>query len=236
MGGAHILGRESRMGATQICTNRFFPKLLPKTALIKTCDVDQAALNFHPLLGLIARLRFWIILSLLPHRRFSRLLEIGYGSGIFLPELARHCDYLYGVDIHRYATDVLCHLRHHQVDAQLVCGSATGLPFADKSFDCIVAMSCLEYMDPFDTAAREVKRVLRSDGCFVFVSPGNSPLIDFGHDLLFPGRCVRNGYGDRRDFLVPTLMKYFAVQRELEMPQVGGRLFTLYRGLRVGIS
>jgi SAM-dependent methyltransferase len=214
--------------------NRFFPKLLPKTELVKTGDADQPGLNFHPLLGAIPRLRFWIILSLLPQRRFPRLLEIGYGSGIFLPELARHCDDLYGLDIHQHAARVLCHLRNQQVGAQLVCGSATELPFDDKTLDCIVAMSCLEYMDPFDSAAREIKRVLRGDGCFVFVSPGNSPLIDFGHDLL-TGRSVRKEYGGRREFLIPILIKHLVVKRELTIPRVGRGLFTLYRGLRLGI-
>jgi len=216
--------------------SRLFPKLLPETALVKTgsCD-DKPGLNFHPILGAVARLRFWIILSLMSNRRFSRLLEIGYGSGIFLPELARHCDDLYGLDIHGYGARVQSHLRHYRVAAELQCGNAAALPYADETFDCIVAVSCLEYMDPCESVAKEIKRVLRRDGCFVLVTPGNSRVIDFAHDLLTGGSCSR-AYGNRRDSLIPILMKSFVVQQELTIPRVGGDFIALYRGLRLGVS
>jgi ubiquinone/menaquinone biosynthesis C-methylase UbiE len=214
---------------------RLWPKLLPRTALISTGDKDVPALNFHPLLAVVARVRFWIMLSLLPNRRFARVLEIGYGSGIFMPELAGRCDELYGVDIHPHASTVSRHLKSHGIDAALTRGSGIALPFKDQTFDCIVAMSCLEYIDPFDNAAREIKRVLRRDGCVVVVTPGTSPLIDFGHDLL-TGRPVKEGYGDRRRLLAPTLAKYLRVHREMVIPRVGKGLITLYRGMKLGVS
>lgn len=213
---------------------RLWPKLLPRTALVATGYQDVPTLNFHPILGVVARLRFWIMLSLLPNHRFPRLLEIGYGSGIFMPELSLHCDELYGIDIHTHAAEVMRHLEHHRIEAALTRSNGTALPFGDRTFDCIVAMSCLEYMEPLESAAREIKRVLKPGGCFIAVTPGHSPLIDFGHDLL-TGRSVREGYGDRRKILIPTLAKYFDIQSEMAIPQLGRGLITLYRGLRLGI-
>ncbi|WP_447603659.1 class I SAM-dependent methyltransferase [Nitrospira sp. Nam80] len=210
----------------------FSPKLLPRAARIKTSSVEPPTFN---VLGLIQRLRFWLLVSLLPRQRLSRLLEVGYGSGILLPELAQHCDELYGIDIHPNAAQVLHNLRHYQVDAKLLCGSAFTLPFDDQTFDCIVAVSCLEYMDPLDGVAREIKRVLRADGCFIFVTPGDSPLIDLGVKLL-TGRSPRKHYGDRRASLIPTLLQSFVVQKELVTPRIGGRLSTFYRGMRLGVS
>lgn len=211
------------------------PKLLPRSAAIGTGFQDVPSLNYHPVLGFISRLRFAIVLSLLPKKRFPRLLEVGYGSGIFQPELAQHCDQLYGVDVHPYARRVSRNLQTHQVETNLVQGDGIALPFADQSFDCALAMSCMEYMDPLDQAAREMRRILKPDGAFLCVTPGNSPVIDFGHDLL-TGRSVRNGYGDRRSALIPTLSRYFTVQEELAMPRFGGPLMTLYRGYRLGLS
>jgi SAM-dependent methyltransferase len=163
---------------------RFFPKLLPKNALLKTSDVDEARWVFHPVVGIVQRLRFWLVLSLIPKRRFRRLLEIGYGSGILLPELAQHCDELYAIDIHQNAAQVDCTLRHHEVHAELLRGCATSLPFQDHTFDCVIAMSCLEYIDSPDRAALEIKRVLKSEGCFIFVTPGDSPVLDFALTVL----------------------------------------------------
>ena len=62
-------------------------KLLPREALIQTGEVDHADWNYRPLLGMIQRLRFRLILRILAGRKYHRLLEIGYGSGVFMPEL-----------------------------------------------------------------------------------------------------------------------------------------------------
>ncbi len=208
------------------------PTLLPQSALVKTSDVDKAEWNFHPLLGLIQRLRFKLILSLLPNRRIGRLLEIGYGSGVFLPELAKRCDELYGIDTHQAAASVSRNLSRHRVAAKLSCGSAVALPFEDRSFDCVVAVSCLEYVDPFEQAAAEITRVLKPDGVLVFVTPGNSPILDLGHYLL-TGCRAQEHYGRRRDALVPTLLNALTVQSDITAPRIGSSLFTLYRAMRV---
>lgn len=218
------------MGAPFSHIDRFLPRLLPRTARIRTSSVEPPTFN---VLGVIQRLRFGLIVSLLPKRRFHRLLEIGYGSGIFLPQLAQHCNHLYAIDIHRHAAQVKVHLRHRCIDAELACGSAASLPFDDKTFDCIVAVSCLEYMDQFEKVAQEIKRVLTPDGCFVFVTPGNSRLIDLAVKLLTT-RSMKQHYGDRRDHLIPILLNSFTVQRVEAIPRVGG-LLSFYRGMRLGV-
>lgn len=209
------------------------PTLLPPTALVKTSDVDKAEWNFRPLLGLVQRLRFQMILSLLPKQPVGRLLEIGYGSGVFLPELAKRCHELYGIDPHQRAAAVSRNLISHRVDAKLFSGSALALPFQDKSFDCIVAVSCLEYMDPFEQAAAEIRRIMKPDGSLVFVTPGNSPILDLAHYLL-TGCRAQEHYGQRRASLIPTILRTFAVQQEARAPQVGSSVVTLYRAMRVG--
>lgn len=209
------------------------PTLLPPSALVKTSDVDKAEWNFRPLLGMIQRLRFQLIFSLLPKRPIGRLLEVGYGSGVFLPALSKRCDELYGIDPHQRAAGVAHHLRSHQVEARLFSGSALALPFHDESFDCIVAVSCLEYMEPFNQAAMEIRRVMRRDGSLVFVTPGNSPLLDCAHYLM-TGCRAQEHYGQRRTSLIPTLLETFTVQQEMRVPVIGSSLVTLYRAMRVG--
>lgn len=215
--------------------NRLFPRLLPQSEIIKSCDVDQPAMNFHPLFGLIVRLRFRLLLSLLPPNHVHSVLEIGYGSGLFFPELAGRSASLHGIDVHDNAQYVTQALRRNGVNASLLEGTATALPYRSGSFDLIVAVSCLEYMEPFETVAEEIKRVLRPGGCLVCVTPGNSPVIDFVHDLL-TGRKVRDHYRDRRDLMIPTLKKTFVVQQELAVPSVGGDVLTLYRGFRLSVA
>lgn len=135
-------------------------------------------------------------LSLLPERHIGRLLEIGYGSGVFLPELAKRCDELYGIDPHRAAASVARNLAAHRVHAGLFSGSAVALPFQEASIDCLVAVSCLEYVEPFDHAVAEFKRVLKPGGSLVFVTPSNSPLLDAAHYLLTGCRAQGSASSD----------------------------------------
>src|SRR5258707_11683579 len=92
-------------------------RLLPEEILVKTGPVDHADWNYRPLLGSIQRSRFRLVLRLLDGERFARLLEIGYGSGVFLPELARRCDDLHGIDIHDEPERVAASLQKLDVKA-----------------------------------------------------------------------------------------------------------------------
>jgi hypothetical protein len=58
-------------------------RLLPEQELLSTRTVDHAQWNYRPILGRIQRLRFDLFRSMLQGSRASRLLEIGYGSGVF---------------------------------------------------------------------------------------------------------------------------------------------------------
>src|SRR3990170_515027 len=54
----------------------------------------------------VFRKRLAMVVELLGGRRYDELLEVGFGSGIFLPELAARCRRLYGVDVHGNFHDV----------------------------------------------------------------------------------------------------------------------------------
>ena len=48
------------------------------------------------------RKRYRLVQAVLPAHRVGGVAEIGYGGGIFLPELARHCETLQGIDVHPF--------------------------------------------------------------------------------------------------------------------------------------
>lgn len=207
-------------------------RLLPPDALLKTGEVDHADWNYRPLLGAIIRARYRCAVSLLAARRYGRLLEVGYGSGVFMPELARHCDELYGIDIHQLQQPVCELLSGFGVNARLFSGSVEALPFEDRSFDCLVAVSALEFVADLDAACRESRRVLKPGGCLIVVSPGHSPLVDAGLRVL-TGKSAKTDFGDRRQSLIPTLLKHFVVRRSLTVPRFGGTLARLYTALKL---
>ena len=116
-------------------------KLLAREALVKTGDVDHAAWNYDGLLGFVARRRFHMALALMPPEPVETLLEIGYGSGVFMPELAAHTHRLVGADVHRHAGDVESALCAAGVSANLVTAPAELLPFPNESFAVVVVIS-----------------------------------------------------------------------------------------------
>lgn len=187
--------------------------LLPEKDLIRTSRIDHADWNYRPLLSWIMRRRFELILGLLPRTRVPRLLEIGFGSGVFLPELARRCDELYGIDIHENVQAVQSRLECHAVNARLSRQSAACLDFPDAFFDVIVSVSTLEFVEDIEPAARALKRVLGPNGCLIAVMPNKLALLDFALRAV-TGEDPNRDYKGRRELVLPALSKYFRVCRK----------------------
>ncbi|GAA3815632.1 hypothetical protein GCM10022226_40500 [Sphaerisporangium flaviroseum] len=205
--------------------------LLPRSALRCTSPVDHPGWNYRPLLGHVQRLRFRIILDLLSGMRFGRLLEIGYGSGVFMPELALRCEALHGADPHDMADDVSAALARHDVKATLTRAGVESLPYETGFFDCVVSVSALEYVLDIDAACREIRRVLAPGGTLAVVTPGATPLWNLA--LRVATKEGPGQYADRREKLQPALREHFHLTREIRAPHFGGTALRLYTGLRL---
>lgn len=192
-------------------------KLLPLQALIRTGPLDHADWNYKGLLGFITKKRFSLIKSLLPEQSSQRLLEIGYGSGIFMPELANHTKELYGIDIHDKHVEIESVLKDYGVSASLSRAEASHLPFPSDYFDCVVSVSALEFVDDLANAVQEIHRVLKKGGSFLLVMPGTSPILDLG--LYFAtGESAAHDYQDRRRHVLPELKKILTVESVKKFP------------------
>jgi SAM-dependent methyltransferase len=207
-------------------------ELLPKEQLITTSAVDHADWNYRPLLGKLQRVRFQLVKSLLQDTQRPNLLEVGYGSGVFFPELLKHGAKISGIDIHECAEEVMAKVKEVGIDADLRSGDVCVMPFDDDSQDIVVAVSALEYVPDIDTACNEIKRVLKDDGFVVIVTPGKSPILDAGLKLLGDEDANAN-YGDRREKLLAALDRHFDVERLKRWPWPGIPWFTMYRALRL---
>lgn len=206
-------------------------RLLPPSALIRTSEVDHADWNYRAFLGQIQRLRFRLVRRLLGDGHYPRLLEIGYGSGVLMPELKRRCDELYGIDPHPKHREVMAALAQHGVRAELHSGSAEQLPFADGSFDAVVSVSALEYVPDIGVTCREIRRVLKSGGHLVVVTPGYSPVLDYALRVTTGEKADQ--YANRRQRLLPALRANFMVVTERPVPWLTGPLFRLYTGIKL---
>jgi ubiquinone/menaquinone biosynthesis C-methylase UbiE len=102
-------------------------------------------------------------------------LEIGFGSGLNLPCYPPHVRKLTTVDpsvgMHRKAQTRI-KASPIAVDQRLLASER--LPFEDHTFDCVVSTWTLCSIEHADQALREVYRVLRPGGRFLFLEHGLS--------------------------------------------------------------
>ena len=94
----------------------------------------------------------------------SRLLEIGVGTGrIALPLASAGYSYV-GVDLSRNMMARLQQRMQPGMRLVLVQGDATKLPLRDASVDAVVAVHVFHLIAGWETAVRELRRVVRPGG------------------------------------------------------------------------
>jgi len=145
--------------------------------------------------GLQARVEIPLMLRALALPRGARILEVGCGRGVALPEFARRLvpAALVGVDIDP-ALVALARRRvaQHGVAATVVEGDVRDLPFETGRFDLVVDFgTCYHAADSLAgrrAALREVARVLRKGGLFVHETRVAQRLA---HPVRSRGRSLR---------------------------------------------
>jgi SAM-dependent methyltransferase len=142
---------------------------------------DPLRYYYMPLVGRFYRRRLELATAFLDGP-VTRVLEVGYGSGIFLPELAARAARVVAVDRHREGASVRAMARRDGVEVALVTGDVCALPVADASVDVLVCLSVLEHVATLDVAAAEFRRVLRPGGTAVL----GYPRVDRLMSALFP--------------------------------------------------
>ena len=196
--------------------------------LNKTGEVDYFYWNYKFPIKYIQRYRFSRILKLLGNKRYPKLLEVGTGSGIFLPELARHCDKLYACDIHPHFENIDYLLKHYSIsNYELKSQSIEKTDYPDNYFDAVVAVSVLEFVDDLQAALTEIKRILKKDGVFITICPMNSRFLD-AILSLYSEKKPKDEFGESRIYVGKALEQNFTVIKKGYMLPIFGKLFPVY--------
>jgi ubiquinone/menaquinone biosynthesis C-methylase UbiE len=137
--------------------------------------------------GWFYRHRLRMIDSLFGAQRLSRVLEVGVGSGIFVPQLLSHAEHVTGIDIHASFNGVRQMLQAEGVPPERVelrQGSILDIPFPDGSFDAVVCISVLEHFADSDAPLRELARVVTPGGFLALGFPARTEFTDSLFKLL----------------------------------------------------
>ncbi len=203
--------------------------LLPEKSLLKkTGDVDYYDWNYKFPINLIQRYRFKKIVKLLGKKKYPRLLEVGTGSGIFLPELSKYCNQLYACDIHDNYDHIvdLCnyydisgfHVNHQNIEMT---------DYPDSFFDVIVAVSVLEFVNNVPKAVHEIKRILKPDGIFITICPMESTILDSLLSLYSTKKPGEEFVNSRKSLRKRLEGSFFIIEKNYMVPLIG-RWFPVY--------
>ncbi len=146
--------------------------LLPPRELVTKPDAeDPIEYYYRPLTRWLYRARLRDTLLVLGEGPYGAVLDVGYGSGVFLPELARRTQRLVGIDVHAGRDGVAEMAAGLGIEVELLDASLYDLPFEDGSFDGLVCVSVLEHLQELVPALTELSRVVRAGGVLVFGTP-----------------------------------------------------------------
>jgi ubiquinone/menaquinone biosynthesis C-methylase UbiE len=81
-------------------------------------------------------------------------------------------------------------LKQHRSFTSLVCADAASLPFRERQFDLVTANMVVEHLEVPEIQFREIERILKSGGRFVFHTPNERSYIVWCSKLL-PDRVKR---------------------------------------------
>jgi malonyl-CoA O-methyltransferase len=105
------------------------------------------------------------LLAKLPAGHWGEGLDLGCGTGFFLPALQQRCSRLWGLDL---STGMLAQAKLRASGARLLCGDAEALPLADASVDLLFSSLALQWCERPQLGFSELKRVLRPGGQIIF--------------------------------------------------------------------
>jgi 2-polyprenyl-6-hydroxyphenyl methylase/3-demethylubiquinone-9 3-methyltransferase len=160
---------------------------------------------------------FWRhIQPLIKEKGSLRVLDVGCGGGILTERIAREMQErgiageVIGVDMSKNSVQVAT---EHAKKAGLnnikyIVGSAYQLPVEDNSFDIVVSTDVLEHLHDLQQAVKEIKRVLKPDGLFVFDTVNRTVFsrvfVKISERIL---KFIPKGVHDYRLFIKPEEMK-----------------------------
>ena len=129
-------------------------------------------------------------LSDLKQRRNDSVLEIGCGTGRLLSFFAPQVRQVAGID----ASDGMLGVAERRLaeldlaNVTIATGDALNLAFEDQSFDLVYSILVINLIPDYGDVFKEVRRVLRSDGTFLFNVPNM-------HSVYYPAGQIVNRRG-----------------------------------------
>jgi ubiquinone/menaquinone biosynthesis C-methylase UbiE len=172
--------------------------------------------------------RFKMAVRIMGREKFNNFLDIGVGSGIFIPDLAKRTNNFYGIDIHPEIKLVKEIIRVKKIPAQIIEADIFKLPFPDNYFDGILCLSVLEFISDINQAIAEIKRVCKTDGTIIIGAPIVNPLTNFIYNniIKFKSHSKLHQSDDKK--IMEEIKKQLKIEKLIYYPSFFPANFSLF--------
>jgi len=193
---------------------------------VKDDSHDPLRFYYYPVLGPLYRKRVEMSLDLLPGG--DAVLEVGFGSGVSLPSLNTKYKELHGIDLKSDCGSVKDCFSKRGIQANLIDGSVTQMPYEDEKFDAVFLVSILEHLLPQDlqSAFQEIRRVLRPGGVVVYGVPVERPLMVTAFKMM--GYDIRTHHFSTEKQVEAAAKNYFAPREKKVLHALGIPALAVY--------
>ncbi|MCB1153611.1 methyltransferase domain-containing protein [bacterium] len=106
----------------------------------------------------------------------KRVLDLGCNQGMHAVYAARHAEEVVGIDMdlqHLYVANFNARWEGHKNVTCMVYSAEKPLPFADGSFDVVIAFDIIEHLVERDLFLKEIHRVLTPEGTLLLSAPNS---------------------------------------------------------------
>lgn len=119
------------------------------------------------------------IFEFLKDKKYTKLLDIGCGTGYLIDMLAKVHEAEYtGVDL---SPEMIKQANNKKIkNAKFIEGRSDEIPFDDNTFDIITCSQSFHHYPDTDKAMQEAKRVLKPGGLYILSDTGVGPFKMFG--------------------------------------------------------
>jgi demethylmenaquinone methyltransferase/2-methoxy-6-polyprenyl-1,4-benzoquinol methylase len=95
----------------------------------------------------------------------TRILDVGSGTGVLVPELLAQCPSSTIVELD-FAAEMIARnqAKHSQPHVVFICSSIDEAPIDLESFDAVLCFNVIPHLDSLDTSLRRLVRLLRPGG------------------------------------------------------------------------
>jgi len=141
---------------------------------------------------LVSRQRFALAMVEAAIPPAAKILDAGCGPGVMAGKLMERGYAVWGID---FAEPMIRKARELCGSDQFGVGDVEHIPFPDNTFDVVVSLGVIEYLESDEQALREIRRVLKPGGrAVIAISNGRSPLLRLDRVLRRGSALLRPTY------------------------------------------